>query len=297
MARIRTIKPAFFRHVGLFDAERETGLPLRIAFAGLWTVCDREGRFCWEPRTLKLDCLPHDDVDFSRVLDALTTRGFVVRYVVDGRHYGYVPTFLKHQIINNREAASEIPEPNETNMLTRDQRVDDACPTPLDPALVEGKGREEEGKGKDIRTRRERVREPDGFEDFWKAYPKRDGANPKTPAREQFIRAIRSGASPEEIIHGIRRFAERERKNVGTQFIPQAVKWLRNKCWEGDAPEAEQRTAGTFITPQSPSWQPWRRYNAAKGRGYAVSEMDRIEATCGQFPVPTEYPPEAEHAA
>lgn len=73
MARIRTIKPEFFRHAGLFDLEQETGLPLRVAFAGLWTAADREGRFAWKPRELKLDCLPFDLVDFSRVLDALST--------------------------------------------------------------------------------------------------------------------------------------------------------------------------------------------------------------------------------
>jgi hypothetical protein len=54
MARIRTVKPDLFRHEGLFDAERASGLPLRIAFAGLWTAADREGRFAWSPRTLKL---------------------------------------------------------------------------------------------------------------------------------------------------------------------------------------------------------------------------------------------------
>jgi hypothetical protein len=70
LARIRTIKPEFFRHADLYEAEKETGLPLRLAFAGLWTAADREGRFKWRPRELKLDCLPHDDVDFSRVLDA-----------------------------------------------------------------------------------------------------------------------------------------------------------------------------------------------------------------------------------
>ena len=73
VARIRTIKPEFFRHAGLFDLEQETGLPLRVAFAGLWTAADREGRFAWKPRELKLDCLPFDLVDFSRVLDALST--------------------------------------------------------------------------------------------------------------------------------------------------------------------------------------------------------------------------------
>ena len=47
MARIRTIKPGFFRHGDLFDAEQETGLPIRVAYAGLWTACDRKGRFVW----------------------------------------------------------------------------------------------------------------------------------------------------------------------------------------------------------------------------------------------------------
>ena len=45
MARIRTIKPEFFRHEGLYELEQETGFAIRVAFAGLWTACDREGRF------------------------------------------------------------------------------------------------------------------------------------------------------------------------------------------------------------------------------------------------------------
>jgi hypothetical protein len=45
MGRIRTIKPEFFSHEALFDGERETGLPLRLAFIGLLCQCDREGRF------------------------------------------------------------------------------------------------------------------------------------------------------------------------------------------------------------------------------------------------------------
>ena len=57
MARIRTIKPEFFRHEALFEAEHRAGLPLRLAFAGLWTAADREGRFKWRPRQLKLDVL------------------------------------------------------------------------------------------------------------------------------------------------------------------------------------------------------------------------------------------------
>lgn len=154
MARIRTIKPEFFRHAALFDAERETGLPLRVAFAGLWTACDRSGRFAWKPRELKLDCLPFDDCDFSRVLDALATRGFVSRYVVDGVAFGFVPSWDRHQIINNRESQSIFPEPTEESIesitCTREARVDDATATRHGNYQGEGKGRE--GKGREVAT-------------------------------------------------------------------------------------------------------------------------------------------------
>lgn len=150
MARIRTIKPEFFKHYELWQAEVETGLPLRVAFAGLWCVADREGRFRWLPPQIKIDVLPYDDIDFSRVLDALATRGFVVKYRVDGREYGHIPGFSRHQVVNNRERKSELPEPNETNILTRDERVDDACATreARRESGREGKGRERKGKEK-----------------------------------------------------------------------------------------------------------------------------------------------------
>ncbi|SBV93999.1 hypothetical protein KL86APRO_10455 [uncultured Alphaproteobacteria bacterium] len=157
MARIRTIKPEFFRHADLFDAEEETGLPLRLAFAGLWTACDREGRFEWKPRQLKLDCLPYDDVDFSRVLDALATRGFVRKYEADGNAYGWVPSFTRHQIINNREKDSALPLPPQgfenSGGSTPAPRDGDACPTPHGNASVEGEGeREKEGKEEGVKV-------------------------------------------------------------------------------------------------------------------------------------------------
>jgi len=150
MARIRTIKPEFFRHEGLFEAERDEGLPLRVAFAGIWTACDREGRFRWAPRQLKLDCLPYDEIDFSRVLDALRTRGFIAKYVVDGKEYGFIPSWREHQFINNREVPSILPNPSENNILLPcEHRVLDACSTRQSNYQGEGKGKEGEGKGKE----------------------------------------------------------------------------------------------------------------------------------------------------
>lgn len=147
MARIRTIKPDFFRHEGLYEAEVKYKLPLRISFAGLWTACDREGRFKWLPRALKLDVLPYDELDFSRVLDALLTCGFIVKYSKDGKDYGCIPSWNIHQVINNRESESIIPPPEESTIYTREPRVDDASLTPLVHTQVEGKGREGKRKG------------------------------------------------------------------------------------------------------------------------------------------------------
>jgi hypothetical protein len=151
MGRIRTIKPEFFTHEELFDLEEKEGLPVRLAFIGLWTICDREGRFKWRPRSIKAQILPYDNVDFSRVLDALATRGFVVRYASEGVEYGYVPGFSRHQVVNFKEAQSTLPEPSETNDFVSIPRVLDACLTRAERVAYapsgEGKGKEEEGKG------------------------------------------------------------------------------------------------------------------------------------------------------
>jgi hypothetical protein len=150
MARIRTIKPEFFRHEDLFAAEKESGLPLRLVFAGLWTACDREGRFRWRPRALKLDILPYDDIDFFRVLEELAARGFVLRYATPLGECGCIPSWSRHQVINNREAESDLPPPDAS--ATRDARVNHASRTPLVHAQGEGKRKGTEGCPSSLRS-------------------------------------------------------------------------------------------------------------------------------------------------
>lgn len=110
-ARIRTVKPELFRHLKLFESEKKYQLPLRIAFVGLFTCCDREGRFRWQAHCLKFDVLPYDDLDFGHILDVFHALGFIKKYEVDGEFYGCIPSWNRHQAINCRESASIIPEP------------------------------------------------------------------------------------------------------------------------------------------------------------------------------------------
>jgi hypothetical protein len=141
--RIRSIKPEYFKHETIFDLEKNSGLPFRIAFAGLWCASDREGRFEWRPRILKAEILPYDDgVDFSLILDELARAAIICKYEVAGKTYGYIPTFLTHQRPNNKEALSKIPEPPAPNTPLN---LDKAS---LDLDRVEGEGEREEEPGR-----------------------------------------------------------------------------------------------------------------------------------------------------
>jgi hypothetical protein len=104
MSRIRNIKPDFFRHEGLQDLERENaGKYPMFVFEGLWTKSDRQGVFEWKPRMLKLDILPFLDFDMEETLKILLDAGYIRKYEVEGKEYGIIPTFKKHQVISKAE--------------------------------------------------------------------------------------------------------------------------------------------------------------------------------------------------
>jgi len=102
MARIRTIKPEFFTSEDIVNLT-----PLsRLFYVSLWLEADREGRLEWKPRTFKLRYFPADDCDIEAMGRELVEAGLIVLY--DDK-YAEIPSFAKHQVINNRESASEIP--------------------------------------------------------------------------------------------------------------------------------------------------------------------------------------------
>ncbi|MFZ9611212.1 MAG: hypothetical protein ACO294_10975 [Methylococcales bacterium] len=232
MARIRTIKPDFFSHWALYQLEKETKLPCRLAFAGLWTVADREGRFRWIPQQLKIGCLPYDDVDFSRVLDALATRDFIVKYRVDSIDYGYIPSWNTHQVINNRESDSLLPEPNEINTLTCEARVDHASATREVHALVEGKGREgkgREGKGREGKGIIAINGDSDNqFDEIRLAYPRRGGGQKWGDAEKAYKKRLAQKHTHEEILAGVKRYKDYliATGSIGTQYVQQAATFL-----------------------------------------------------------------------
>lgn len=133
---------------------------------------------------------------------------------------------------------------------------------------------EQKTEKKDIRAVAPATRPLDAFEEFWKVYPKRLGANPKAPALKQFEAAVKAGATPEEIINGAKRCAVSDRDKIGTPYIPQAVKWLRDRRWEDYQPPA---TAGPVNAPPpgAPSDEELR-----KRYGQPVAVPTKTETAC-----------------
>lgn len=76
------------------------------------------------------------------------------------------------------------------------------------------------------------TRPGNGFEDFWKSYPKRDGANPRSTAESAYVKALKAGAMPADLLVAVRKFATSPKTKVGTEFVPQAATWLNQKRWE-----------------------------------------------------------------
>lgn len=248
MPRIRTVKPEFFKHYDLYLAEKESGLPLRLGFQGLWLCADKQGVFRWQPEVLKLDILPYDEIDFKKLLEFLLKEHFIGSFrAADGKHYGIIPSFQDHQRINGTEKVNPpiYPSPSTDYNSGSIEAILGSTKEALGMDGREGKGREKEGKGRDIPTRQETRASPE-FEAFKKSYPKRGGANPWKPAEPLFEKAIKGGTSAEMLARAAEAYrAECQRSGIiDTEKIAQAVTWLRQERYSDYL-----QSNGAVVTP------------------------------------------------
>lgn len=109
MPRIRNVKPELFRH----EILNELGPLAMIVFVGLMTQADKNGVFLISPKQLKLDILPFHDYDLVKVLTDLENAGMFERFSHDGKEYGFIASFPKHQTFATSEckAPARFPAP------------------------------------------------------------------------------------------------------------------------------------------------------------------------------------------
>lgn len=171
MARIRSVKIGFFRNENLCVFS----FAHRLLFEGLWLLADKAGRLEDRPKRIHADLFPFDltlDVDAMLTELADGNDPFIQRYVVNGRRYIAVLNFEKHQRPNHREIESELPGPDDADILSPPAgRVFPGQSTVLpgqDKAEQEGNGEGNgEGEGKGARTPIARSEGPHDLAEAW----------------------------------------------------------------------------------------------------------------------------------
>ena len=130
----------------------------------------------------------------------------------------------------------------------------------------------------------------DDFEEFKKVYPKRKGGNPWKSASDVFSRLVRDGADPKEIIGAARDGVGFDRDKIGTEFIPQAVKWLRDERFRDRPPPYTTAAIGVYVAADTPQMDAWMLHERSVGRRYPRDKN-------GGWHFPSEFPPTAETEA
>jgi hypothetical protein len=229
MPRIRTIKPEFPQSESIGALSREA----RLLFLQLFTIVDDAGRARAAPRMLASLLYPYDGW-----LAEIAAAGLLVRYESAGAHYLAITGWLKHQKIDRPTPSRLPPAPGED---------DDVSPREASRALApESDVESESDSGSGPATADVPAHTSgDAFAEFWRAYPRRDGANPRRPAEQKFHALVAAGIAPAVLIAAVKRFAalEATRKAAGTRFIPQAMTWLAQERFS-DAAASEP--PGTF---------------------------------------------------
>jgi hypothetical protein len=248
MSRIRTIKPEFPQSETVGRLSRDA----RLLFIQLWTIADDEGRARAASRMLASLLYPYDD-DAPKLIDGWLTElegeGCIRRYEVDGKAYLDIPHWSKHQKIDHK-SASRLPPFDPSQAPREVSREFEKDSRGLAPDLGPGPSTKDLDQDSRAVAKATRPVRSDDFDRFWNAYPRRDGANPKAPARKAFIAAVKAGTAPEAIIAGALHCAEADSEKVNTPYIPQAVRWLRDRRWEDYAPCPANGGAGPPQPPQ-----------------------------------------------
>jgi hypothetical protein len=248
MARIRSVHPPLFTD----EAFVSRSMPARLLAIGLWTEADDRGVFEWKPMSLKMRLFPADDVNLADLLTELLSCDIIAKHAVDGKDYGVIRNFCKwqrpkkptyrypfesgwanyvgfkpkkrpigvqqvlHQFSTEGEIAAQMEEGEEEGEKEEGGRRKEEG----DNKLSSGAPDAAEGMSVDLDTNNSAEMEraisraiaPRHFEEFWKAYPKREGSNPKQPARKQFFRIIGRGEDAAAVIAGARTYADELRR-------------------------------------------------------------------------------------
>lgn len=219
MPRIRTIKPEFPQSETVGRLTREA----RLLFLQLFTLVDDAGRARAAPRMLASLLYPYDDDAAERIegwLGELARHGLVICYAKAGARFLAITHWREHQKIDRPTPSRLPPPPGDEAAPAREGSRGLATESDQDP---DQESDQESDAGSAAAAAQARA-----FDEFWQAYPRRAGANPREPARRRFGELVAAGVDPAQLIAAAKRLAAEHAANgtSGTRFVPQALTYL-----------------------------------------------------------------------
>ena len=236
MPRARKIKYGFFINEKLSELD----FPIRMLFAGLWTIADREGKLEDRPKKIHAQLFPYDyDLRIDQFLDALQDAQFLRRYKIGDAQYIQILNFNVHQNPHKNEAASVIPNPETqkhgASMIQAPDKHGARMPCTLDLVPCNYK-KETKAKKKELRSK---------FEQFYAQYPRHKD-------RERAWKVFEKINSNDELFVKIMNAVKNQKaeydlnKSDSTyEFFKYAAPWLNGKCWTDE------------VETQMPKSNPW----------------------------------------
>jgi hypothetical protein len=221
--RIRSIRPEFWTSEDIARLDWHD----RLIFIGLWSYVDDNGVGRDVEPLITAALFPLDD-SFSEAslrvhgaLKRLHAGGQISRYEVDGKPFLHVSTFSTHQKIN-RPSGDRYPLPTCGNARLTEPSLSDSLSPHADFPLGEGeKGRRGEVLSPSSADAAED--EPDPFDEFWAAYPRKVE---KADARRAWTKALKK-TSASEIIDAVQAYPFGD----DPKYVKHAATWLNKECW------------------------------------------------------------------
>lgn len=201
MARIRTTKPEFWTRPDVLECS-----PLApTLYKGMENFCDDFGNIEGSHKTIKALVFPAHDIDIDPLINELLQHEMLIQYIVNGRNYYHLRTFLEDQKIDKR-GQPRCPEYKEYSTSPADHSTTPPESPPLPPTptdVREGKGGE--GSGKELKQNplfyeveilpslkpSDLIDQNLAFEIAWKAYPVPNG---KKAAKRHFKDTVKTKA-------------------------------------------------------------------------------------------------------
>jgi uncharacterized protein YdaU (DUF1376 family) len=235
-------------------------------------------------------CLPDDDAQFARMLGISLKRWATLKPSVMALWTLKDGTWVNDQVAREHEfVTGKIEKKRAAGRLGgRPKSLPDKD---LGKASVSENGKQNESEPKPATATATNTpivpkgTDPPSFAEFWAAYPKRDGDNPRKTAARAYAKVIRQGAKPAALMAAVKAYAAElaAKDRIGTEFVAQASTWLNQERFDRFAQGAGANGSSAPADPAA--------YLATLSADDWRGHLRRWKTTGGQWTLAQRTPP------